>query len=107
MLVKARSTLQSITANRLLDGEAVWLGAGNVWVEDVAQAAAFDGAEAIAQALDFAKAAEKRQEVVDVYPLDVEITAAGTRPTHLRERLKAVGPTVRPDLGKQARQPAA
>lgn len=106
MLVKAKGTQQSIAASRLLDGEAVWLGAGNVWVEDVALAAVFEG-DAIVQALDFAKAEEKRQLVVDVYPLDVEITDQGTRPTHLRERLKAIGPTVRRDLGKQARQPAA
>lgn len=107
MLVKAKGTQQSVAASRLLDGEAVWLGAGNIWVEDVAQAAVFDGGDAIAEALAFAKAEEKRQVVVDVYPLDVEVTEAGTRPTHLRERLKGIGPTVRRDLGKQARQPAA
>ncbi len=107
MLVKAKGTLQSVTGSRLLDGEAVWLGAGNIWVEDVAAAAVFEGAEAIAEALAFAKAEEKRQVVVDVYPLDVEVTEAGTRPTHLRERLKAIGPTVRRDLGKQARPSAA
>ncbi len=106
MLVKAKGTQQSVAASRLRDGEAVWLGTGNVWVEDVAQAAVFEG-DTIQDALAFAKAEEKRQQVVDVYPLDVEITDQGTRPTHLRERLKAIGPTVRRDLGKQARQTAA
>lgn len=102
MLVKARGPLQSVSASRLRDGEAVWLGAGNVWVERVADAAVFEG-EAIAGALAFARTEEKAQVVVDVYPLDVEVTPEGTRPTHLRERLKAIGPTVRRDLGKQAR----
>lgn len=105
MLVKAKGSLQSIAASRLLDGEAVWLGAGNVWVERVADAATFEG-DAIAAALSFGKAQEKSQVVVDVYPLDVEITLEGTRPTHLRERLKGIGPTVRRDLGKQATQAA-
>ena len=71
MLVKAKGTQQSISASRLRDGEAVWLGAGNVWVERVADAAMFEGAEAIAAALAFAKDEEKRQVVVDCYPLDV------------------------------------
>ncbi|MFV3126294.1 DUF2849 domain-containing protein [Niveispirillum sp. KHB5.9] len=107
MLVKAKGARQSVAASRLLDGEAVWLGAGNAWVERVAEAAVFDGADAIAEALAFAKAEEKRQVVVDVYPLDVEVTEEGTRPTHLRERLKGIGPTVRRDLGKQAVQAPA
>lgn len=104
MLVKAKGAQQSITASRLIDGVAVWLGAGNQWVERVADAAIFEG-EAIAQALDSAKADEKRQIVVDVYPLDVEATADGTRPLHIRERMKAIGPSVRRDLGKQVTGP--
>lgn len=104
MLVKAKGPQQSVTANRLIDGVGVWLGAGNQWVERVADAAIFEG-EAIAEALAFAKEEEKRQLVVDVYPLDVEATPDGTRPLHIRERMKAIGPSVRRDLGKQAAGP--
>ncbi|WP_205028183.1 DUF2849 domain-containing protein [Oleisolibacter albus] len=101
MLVKAKGPLQSITASRLLDGRAVWLGDGDGWVERVEAAAVFSG-EAIAAALSVGKEAERTQQVVDVYPIDVEVVDGRTRPLHMRERMKALGPSVRPDLGLQA-----
>ncbi len=42
-------------------------------------------------------------KVVDPYLVAVEIAAEGApRPRHYREALRALGPSVRPDLGKQA-----
>lgn len=103
MLVKAKSELQAIAANRLLDGTAVWLGADHRWVEDVGLAGRFHGAE-IERALDAARRDVTALRVVDVYPLDVVEVEGRTVPTHSRERMKALGPSVRPDLGKQATQ---
>ena len=43
------------------------------------------------------------RKVVDPYLVDVEIAADGrSRPRHYREALRALGPSMRPDLGKQA-----
>ena len=105
MLVKAKGKQQSITANRLLDGIAVWLGPDGGWVEEVGEAAIFEG-PAIEAALAVAKRDVAARLVVDVYPLDVERVDGRTRPLHLRERMKALGPSVRPDLGKQAELPS-
>jgi len=104
MLVKAKGDLQAVSASRLVDGVAVWLGPDHRWVDQVAAAGAFRGA-AIAQALDAARRDVDARLVVDVYPLDVEVTPAGTRPLHLRERMKALGPSTHPGLGKQAAVP--
>lgn len=101
MLVKAKGPLQSIAGNRLTDGVAVWLGSGGRWVERVGEAAVFQGAQ-IEAALAEAAAAVKAQLVVDTYPIDVDVRDGETVPTHMRERMKALGPSVRPDLGKQA-----
>ncbi|ACI99565.1 DUF2849 domain-containing protein [Rhodospirillum centenum] len=105
MLVKAKGDLQAVSASRLRDGVAVWLSAGHRWMEDVADAGAFTGA-ALQQALAVAQADSAAGLVVDVYPLDVAVADGRTRPLHVRERMKARGPSVRPDLGKQAVTPA-
>lgn len=101
MLVKAKGPVQAVSASRLTDGVAVWLGPDHAWVEDVTQAGAFTG-EAIAQALDRARADVAVGLVVDVYPLDVRVEDGRTIPVHVRERMKALGPSVRPDLAVPA-----
>ena len=45
----------------------------------------------------------KANRVVDPYLVEVGINAAGVpEPLHYREKMRTLGPTVRPDLGKQA-----
>lgn len=40
--------------------------------------------------------------VVTPYLIAVEHGPAGLRASHIKERIRALGPTVRPDLGRQA-----
>lgn len=101
MLVKAKSDQQAISASRLIDGVAVWRTAAGEWSERVAEAAVFSKTD-VADALEAARADIAARVVVDVYPLDVAITEAGPVPTHVRERMKAIGPSVHPAFGKQA-----
>jgi sulfite reductase (NADPH) hemoprotein beta-component len=50
------------------------------------------------------KADSSANIIVDVYLTDVEITDDGApRPLHYREKMRIKGPSVRLDLGKQAR----
>jgi hypothetical protein len=42
--------------------------------------------------------------VVDAYLIDVRAEAGTVRPVKLREYLRTLGPSVRTDLGKQARR---
>jgi uncharacterized protein DUF2849 len=94
---------QVLTANRLLDGEVVYLAADGSWVEDLDRGAILatkaDGEAALAKGLH----AEETQQVVHAYLFDVVDAAAPLRPVKKREIIRAAGPTVRTDLGKQAR----
>lgn len=95
-------SLKAITANRLRDGTVVFLGANSVWVERLADAALFEGAEADAPLAAAKAQAERDQFGVDVYAFDVTVTNGERLPVKARERIRALGPSVRTDLGKQA-----
>ena len=92
-------TRQIISANRLTDGIVVYLTEAGDWTERI-DAALIVNDETAVSAAATAAAAVARQHVVDPYP--VEIDDAGGRPTRFREFIRAQGPTVRRDLGKQA-----
>jgi hypothetical protein len=92
---------EMITANRLTDGLVVFLDAGGGWTEDFHKGAVIGNAEA--KALGLARAAQTAADnlVVDPYPIELELRAGHLAPKALRERIRATGPTVREDLGKQ------
>jgi hypothetical protein len=91
-----------LLANDLLDGDVVFFAHGG-WTRDpsLAEIAADDAAAAkLEQA---AAAALAANTVVDAYLVDVTLDSAGrATPNHFRERFKTLGPSIRPDLGKQA-----
>lgn len=95
--------MKILTANRLSDGEAVWLAADHSWAGTIhAAEIAFD--KAVEEKLERAgKAALLKNEVIDVNLIDVVIVDGGIHPLRLREQIRAAGPTNRTDLGKQAR----
>ena len=90
-----------ITANRLTDGVVVFLTADG-WSEDFNRAVVLAGAEATAGALKRAKQDETDNIVVDAYAVAVEERNGHLAPKALREAIRAAGPTIRRDLGKQA-----
>lgn len=95
-------TVKILTANRLADGAVVYGGVRGGWVERLGDAAGFAAStEADAR---LAKAAEDVADrlIVEPYLFDAQAGAHGLRPLRVREVIRAAGPTVRPDLGKQA-----
>jgi sulfite reductase (NADPH) hemoprotein beta-component len=95
-------TTHIVTANRLDDGAVVYLGAEDRWTETVgcARVAADDaGLEVLLAA---AARAEAAGLVVTPYAVPVSVEGGAVRPRHIKERIRAEGPTTRPDLGKQA-----
>ena len=96
-----------ITANRLLNGDVVWLGEDNSWVERITLAKVLEGKEAVAEGLALGAAAEKKQEVVGVYEMAVTIEDGVIVPVRFRERIRAAGPTIHPQFGKQAQAVSA
>lgn len=97
---------QIVLANRLGDGRVVFAkraGSDLGWaglIEDATVAETGEPAEALLAAAEAEIIA--RNEVMDAYLIDVEETDSGWRPTKYREFIRAVGPTIREDLGKQA-----
>ena len=91
--------MKAVTGNRLTDGEVVYLAEGGAWVEELAAAALYDdGAAKIA----LAEAQTQQTLVVDPYLIDAEPGGVASGQKYRRETIRATGPTVRPDLGKQA-----
>ncbi|MHB8286745.1 MAG: DUF2849 domain-containing protein [Caulobacteraceae bacterium] len=89
----------AITASTLSEGDVVFW-TNDAWVERFADAQLFeDKAE-----LDAAVAAAQAQvtTVIDAYPIDVVMDEGLPVPTSYRERVRALGPTIHPDMGKQA-----
>jgi hypothetical protein len=92
-------TAQIISANRLGDGIVVYLTDNGEWAEGFAQARVIDGEEQGEVALGVASVAAAASIIVDPYLIDVD---GERRPTRNRELIRALGPTVRLDIGKQA-----
>ncbi len=96
----------AFTANRLADGEVVWLCEDGSWTEKVSRAGV---ARTVAERDGFLAAATRADEdniVVEPYEIDVRVVAGNVTPTKFREIIRATGPTVRRDLGKQAAAPS-
>lgn len=92
---------QVLTANRLSDGEVVYFAAEGAWVERIAGAQVLATKAEGEAALAAGREAERHQIVVNAYLFDVT-PADTTKPVKMREIIRAAGPTVRRDLGKQA-----
>jgi len=94
--------LQVLTANDLVAGDVVFLGARD-WVADIGDALVAATPEEAARLEARGAEARTGSGIVDPYLVAVAMSADGVpQPLHFRERLRTRGPTVRPDLGKQA-----
>ena len=98
------TSLKAITANRLDDGIAVWLTAEGGWTERFAEAQVADTPALQESQEAIAAEAVALCSVVDALPIDVVLEDGIAVPKKLKERIRALGPTVRLDLGKQAQQ---
>ncbi len=99
---RKQETVKVLTANRLIDGEAVWFGSGR-WLETLEGSAIAETEEAVRKLEGVAERDVAANIVVDVALIDVVRQGQELYPIRLRERIRAAGPSIRPDLGKQAR----
>ena len=91
--------IQALTANDLRTGEPVFLSASG-WAARWAQAELFDAPEPAAAALEAARA--QATVVVEPYLVDCVREGEVAVPISYRERVRALGPTIHPEIGKQA-----
>jgi len=95
------AALQVLTANRLRDGAVVY-GRGREWVEALADAEMFADKDAAEAALKVAAESVAARQVVNPYLFPVKEADGAIAPIEEREIVRAAGPSVRTDLGKQA-----
>ena len=93
----AKVVPQMLTANRLRDGEVVYWR-DDAWVEAYADGQIFPDEASANAALEAAKVFMRDNIVVAAYLFDVR--EDGT-PVKEREIIRAAGPSVRRDMGKQ------
>ena len=93
--------MKIITGNDLKTGAVIWWdGRGwSIHVEDAADVG--EHGEAILAAEDGAR------RVNGGYIINADETPKGPRPAHIKDRIRALGPTVRPDLSLKPADPAA
>ncbi|MEI9926628.1 MAG: DUF2849 domain-containing protein [Sphingomonas sp.] len=93
--------MKLLTGNDLETGDVTWW-TGNGWSRHVEDAADVDDhGEAIAAAEEGAR------RVNAPYVIDASETPEGPRPAHIKDRVRALGPTVRPDLTLKPADPNA
>ena len=95
-------TLKVLTANRLRDGDVVYLTAEGAWSQWLEEADLAETPEAEAALLALGEQALDQRLVVDPYLMAVTRIDGGFGPVSQREIIRARGPSVRLDLGKQA-----
>jgi len=90
-----------LTGNDLPTGDVTWW-TGEGWSRHVQEAVDVgDQGEAIA------RAEEGARRVNAPYVIDATLTEEGPRPAHIKDRVRALGPTVRLDLTLKPADPAA
>ncbi|ALR21029.1 MULTISPECIES: DUF2849 domain-containing protein [Sphingobium] len=84
--------MKILTGNDLGTGDVIWW-AGDGWSRQVG-----DSADVGDKGDELVRAEEAAQRVVGAYVIDATVTDEGIRPAHIKDRIRALGPTVRPDL---------
>lgn len=98
---------QMISGNEIWSGAVVFLKRDGGWTAEASEAALSDSPEDSESLLTLGEAATARGEVELVHRADAAAGEAGPFPTRNREIIRALGPTVRRDLGYQAGQKPA
>ena len=93
--------MKIVTGNDLETGDVVWW-TGSGWSRHVA-----DAVDVAAQGEAIGAREEAALRVNVPYVVDASQTPAGPRPAHIKDRIRALGPTVRTDLYLKPADPAA
>lgn len=100
-------TLHAVTANRLNDGQVVYLTPARTWSEKLQASHLAEAGPDADALLQTALASVEARLVVEPYLIPIDDSAADDQPPRAvgrRETIRAAGPSVRLDLGHQAAQ---
>ncbi|MBO0904401.1 DUF2849 domain-containing protein [Jiella sonneratiae] len=91
-----------LMASHLIEGDTVFLGKAG-WTRDPSAARIAHDAETAAAMEAEGKAAAAANAVIDPYLVPVDLSEAGLPiARHFRDAMRQKGPSVHPDMGKQA-----
>ncbi|WP_404338399.1 DUF2849 domain-containing protein [Sphingomonas sp. MMS12-HWE2-04] len=93
--------MKLLTGNDLATGDVTWW-TGSGWSRHVE-----DAADVAEQGEAIAHVEEAARRVNGPYVIDATATPEGPRPAHIKDRIRALGPTVRPDLTLKPADPNA
>jgi hypothetical protein len=93
--------MKLLTGNDLATGDVIWW-TGSGWSRHVE-----DAGDVGNDGEPLARAEEGARRVTGAYVIDATPTPEGPRPAHIKDRIRALGPTVRPDLTLKPTDPAA
>lgn len=93
--------MKLLTGNDLPTGDVIWW-TGSGWSRHVEEAG-----DVGSEGESIARAEEGARRVNGAYVIDATMTARGPRPAHIKDRVRALGPTVRLDLTLKPADPAA
>lgn len=91
-----------VTANRLVDGGVVYLTGDGHWCERIGGGCLADDKQRLDSLMETAEKGVAARIVVAPYAIEVIIENGTVRARRYREHIRASGPTIRTDLGKQA-----
>ncbi len=97
--------MKLLTGNDLATGDVIWW-TGNGWSRHVEDASDV-GPEGSGNGEPLALVEEGARRVTGAYVIDAAATPDGPRPAHIKDRVRALGPTVRPDLTLKPTDPTA
>ncbi len=95
-------TLKAITANRLQDGEVVYLDPEGTWSERLQAAQLLESPDQEAAYLGVAQQSVLARLVVEPYSFPVDRAGGVIVALSQREKIRAQGPSVHPAFGKAA-----
>ena len=84
--------MRVLTGNDLATGAVIW------WTGDDWSLHVEDAADVTGQEEDIARREDAARRVNGPYAIDAEVADGTPRPAHIKDRIRALGPTVRPDL---------
>ncbi|MGB7405626.1 MAG: DUF2849 domain-containing protein [Pacificimonas sp.] len=94
--------MRLVTGNDLKTGDVVWW-TGDGWSRSIADAILVEPGDGPDQADGIIhRTGENSHAVSEAWEIEAEATSDGPRPLHIKERMRALGPSVRPDLGVQS-----
>lgn len=94
-------TDQVLTANRLSDGAVVYLTQAGTWSERIAESRIARDSTASEALLAEGQDTSSGQLADPPYLIDIAAEGGDVRPLRYREQIRAFGPSIHPEFGKQ------